>query len=1038
MEPKRILVVEPAPEQRQAIEAIFDLRGDQVIFAKDEEEAFAIFKDIEFDLLLIEVLLPRGSGYSLTSRVRDAEQATGRHTPILLMGGVLRNFNMAHEARIKFGADNVLVKPFQSDDIRVKLAIHLDGIDPAKLETEADLRAELFGTKNTKKLPYVEPVRVSGCLNKVPFARVLGEFWRLGETGYLHCQSGTVAKTLHFNGGRLVFVSGGNRRETLGWLLVREGLLNTKQINVALDRMIDSGKKLGEVLLEQLTINPHDLFQKMQHEMEEKILHLFRWTDGRYWFEPMASIDSEDVVPLTINVGDLLRTGIGAIYDTPALMDAEFREWLNARVRKTIPDDTALRGLHPTRHEKLFWDAVNGETTLSKLLDGAEGERAELMRFLYLLVCLGAIHFVPAETRVEQPANIIRASSGNAHKQKIDERFQEICDVPPGEALGSGEGDFSERHKAACRGLLEGLFGSGSDPVTLIKAEAVFERLDEAYRTEAQLPLIVRRSRTRYENPTPREKVLEAELHFQKGIVAYREENFLQASDHFQIAIDRDENTADYHAYLGYTLFRQKDAQEESEPVQAIRHLNKALELDIHLPEAYLFLGYIHWELGQEKRAESYFEQALVYDPDNVEALQHLRLLFANRRAHDAAERGERSLPAQLIEHQKEIIAFFNFIQTGDYFDILGVSHTATAGEIKQAYFSLAGRIRSEKIHREADEITREQADEVFAFLTVAYSTLTHDARRREYLARLETQTTTGIQEEAGTADQARAEEAFQRGRRNLRRQELKNAVSHLRHAHDIMPGDPGFLAWLGFAKYRLAGYASTIDGFLAASGKDDIRRALILQPGHVDASVLLGKVYMREGKYRLAEEQFDNALLADRGNLDALKAYRRIHTRRKTKPAVPIHRRLNGDQDRLYVELSEAVDDSLARHYFDVLNISFDADREEIKTAYDVMCGRLLHSVDRQQAAPDVRFRIDEIRDRLERVFSVLNDDHLRECYLLAMRGDQSAAGAEEGDTPEGDDPSAGEGSPQKLGVQDSAFWDRVRRRFGKGTPKE
>jgi tetratricopeptide (TPR) repeat protein len=100
-----------------------------------------------------------------------------------------------------------------------------------------------------------------------------------------------------------------------------------------------------------------------------------------------------------------------------------------------------------------------------------------------------------------------------------------------------------------------------------------------------------------------------------------------------------DENTADYRAYLGYAIYRQKGEQDQSEPTLALRYLSKALELDAHLPDAYLFLGHIHWDLGQDKHAERDYEEVLYYEPDNIEALQQLRLIFANRQAALAENR---------------------------------------------------------------------------------------------------------------------------------------------------------------------------------------------------------------------------------------------------------------------------------------------------------------------------------------------------------------------------------------------------------------
>jgi CheY-like chemotaxis protein/tetratricopeptide (TPR) repeat protein len=1047
MDPKRILVVDPSSESRQAIEEIFDLRGDQVIFAKDEQEAFLIFRDIEFDLVLAEVLLPRGSGYSLSTRIRDHEREKPAHTPVLLMGGVLRNFNLAHEARIKYGADNVLVKPFEANDLRVKLAVHLDGIDPEKLAAGDFSGLPEFEARMAKG-PHITAAYASGCLSKIPFARVMGGFWQLGETGYLHCRSGSVTKTLHFQDGKLIFISGGDRRETLGWLLVREHVITPEVLIDAIARMRSTGKKLGEVLLESNAINPHDLFAMMQQEMEEKTLNLFRWTGGRYWFEPALTTVNADVVPLTIDVNSLLRKGIRNVYDAPLPLQEEFRPWTDATVLRTKDADRRVAKLQFSRHEQRLWGAIEGNVTVGKLVTNDDLDQTAAYRCLFLLLCVGAVELDHPEGAGPQPRCLMR-SDDSAYRLEVDQIFREVFSTQP-EAVftvESGQG-YSGQHKEMCAGLYNLKSLSRIDVVTMLKADAVFDRLEACYRVAAGEPFSEKVGGG-YEPATPRAKVLEAELVFQQGMAAHRQENFLHASDFFQAAIDLDDLTADYHAYLGYSIYQQQAGQAGSEPTQAIRHLNRALELNIHLPEAYLFLGNVYMDLGQEKRAESYFEETVAYDPSNRAALRQLRLLFANRRAAllDADEENTEAL-ASLTDYQRDIKSLFNKMQTGSFFNVLNVEPGVAPADLKRAYFSLSADLRSDKLYRLATPMTREQADEVFHFVTAAYTVLSDPEKRRAYKRELDNERgRNGGNAGDDDRDLSRAQEAFQRGRKHLAIQEFKNSVNRFLMAHDAAPNEPKYLAWTGFAKYQQAVYGGDQPSVAMARAKELLRRALAMQPGQVDASVLLGKVYLRENKPHLAEEQFDNALLADPGNIEALKSYRRIHSDRRDAAPVPLSRVLHVEQDRLYREMSDTMESLKRRDFFAVLEVPHSADAEQIKTAYGRTRAGILHNVDLSAAIPAIRWRVAEMQRLLDRAFRVLSDPHLRACYETAIQpkpaivpvappenelGEGSTA---EGAPIEADVESAAKKGDKTAGGESkkSAFWQKIRGWFGK-----
>lgn len=88
--------------------------GYTVITALDGEEAISKASEEEFDLVIIDAVMPNMDGYVLTERLRS--ESTARHIPIMLL---IQNEKDAEKA-LQCGADyyTVLFRPFNPMELR--------------------------------------------------------------------------------------------------------------------------------------------------------------------------------------------------------------------------------------------------------------------------------------------------------------------------------------------------------------------------------------------------------------------------------------------------------------------------------------------------------------------------------------------------------------------------------------------------------------------------------------------------------------------------------------------------------------------------------------------------------------------------------------------------------------------------------------------------------------------------------------------------------------------------------------------------------
>jgi DnaJ-class molecular chaperone len=81
------------------------------------------------------------------------------------------------------------------------------------------------------------------------------------------------------------------------------------------------------------------------------------------------------------------------------------------------------------------------------------------------------------------------------------------------------------------------------------------------------------------------------------------------------------------------------------------------------------------------------------------------------------------------------------------HYEVLGVMRSASAEQIKRAYYSHARRLHPDRFRRDADEALRQRIDNAFARIAQAYETLKNSALRATYDIKLAQQQ----QREGGT-----------------------------------------------------------------------------------------------------------------------------------------------------------------------------------------------------------------------------------------------------------------------------------------------
>ena len=125
MKEHTILVADDDPASRMLVDKVLRPRGDEVRLAQSGEEALSLFDAEPFDVVLMDIRMPRMNGIEATKAIRECERRTGKHTVIIALTAFALSGDK--ETFLAAGMDGYLAKPLRK-------AALLDAIERAAAE----------------------------------------------------------------------------------------------------------------------------------------------------------------------------------------------------------------------------------------------------------------------------------------------------------------------------------------------------------------------------------------------------------------------------------------------------------------------------------------------------------------------------------------------------------------------------------------------------------------------------------------------------------------------------------------------------------------------------------------------------------------------------------------------------------------------------------------------------------------------------------------------------------------------------------------
>ena len=115
---KKILIIEDDTHINSLLHDLLTAQGFAVMQAYSGTEGLMIFGTDEFDLVLLDLMLPGASGDAVLTTIRDKSQ-----TPVIILTAISDKAKTVE--LLKQGANDYVVKPFNNDELLARIDIWL-------------------------------------------------------------------------------------------------------------------------------------------------------------------------------------------------------------------------------------------------------------------------------------------------------------------------------------------------------------------------------------------------------------------------------------------------------------------------------------------------------------------------------------------------------------------------------------------------------------------------------------------------------------------------------------------------------------------------------------------------------------------------------------------------------------------------------------------------------------------------------------------------------------------------------------------------
>jgi tetratricopeptide (TPR) repeat protein len=252
---------------------------------------------------------------------------------------------------------------------------------------------------------------IKGSLREASLPDVLQLLAMGKKTGCLSVTHRNNFGYIYFDKGKISYASIVNRRDRIGDMLVKAGVITMDQLQSAIEAQgKQRDKRVGDLLVELGHITREKLHEHVRVQIEEAVYLLFTWNEGTFNFEADVRPERQDLL-VSIGPESLLLEGARRV-DEWGLIEKKipsFDAVFDADWRKLASSDLPL-----SAEQQNVLQHMDGRRDVSQLIERSGLVEFEVGKALYGLLTAGLIHRMGRRSRVDLKA--VPEEKGEEHR----------------------------------------------------------------------------------------------------------------------------------------------------------------------------------------------------------------------------------------------------------------------------------------------------------------------------------------------------------------------------------------------------------------------------------------------------------------------------------------------------------------------------------------------------------------------------------------------------------------------------------------------
>jgi curved DNA-binding protein CbpA len=472
----------------------------------------------------------------------------------------------------------------------------------------------------------IEGQSISGFLKHYLLADIFLDMHRSEKDGILEIRNGSTSKRIYMKNGDMIFATSNKEEDRLAEVMLKAGRLTIDQYYQSVDIMKKTGKRQGAALVELGYLKPEDVIWIVRHQVEEIILSLFQWEDGKFVFME-GPLPSDEVITLKLSTANLIYRGIKRINSLTHIKNAMPTK--DTILYYSTDPMNLFQDINLDNKDKDILSLIDGKRNIHEILSISPLDNFQTMKTLYALICTRIIELkgkgLTEDNTFEEIKKEPKIKVDSAFIEKVEDFHKKLEFTDYYSILGIEKWATLDKIKKAYYKAAKEFHPDKHlylpSETLKPKLNMIFSQITDAYKILSDPKMRREYDRSLSNRPAKigSNKLEIARARFKEGKDAFKKGAYTEAAELFGQAAYLDSSVPAYHFYHGLSLTKNKKLGE------AEKAISKALKIEPFNADYMAEVGHIYLQLGFNLRAKNTFEKAIKLDPANERAAEGLQ-----------------------------------------------------------------------------------------------------------------------------------------------------------------------------------------------------------------------------------------------------------------------------------------------------------------------------------------------------------------------------------------------------------------------------